>query len=60
MFSFYIDAGQYGASMAIFVVVALILAIGLKNTKTRLMLLGSVPLFGIAMLISGTRGAFSH
>ncbi|MCH5685115.1 O-antigen ligase family protein [Niabella sp. W65] len=55
---FYIDAGQYGASMAIFVVVALILAIGLKNTKTRLMLLGSVPLFGIAMLISGTRGAF--
>jgi O-antigen ligase len=58
VFSFYIDAGQYGASMAIFVVVALILAIGLKNTKTRLMLLGSVPLFGIAMLISGTRGAF--
>ncbi len=58
VFSFYIDAGQYGASMAVFVVVALVLAVGLKNTKIKLALLASVPLFGIAMLISGTRGAF--
>ncbi len=58
VFSFYVDAGQYGASMAVFVVVALVLAIGLKKTSTRIMFLFSAPLFTLAMLISGTRGAF--
>lgn len=58
VFSFYIDAGQFGASMAVMVIVALVLALGVKNRIYKTILFAAVPIFTIAMLISGTRGAF--
>ncbi|AHF14155.1 hypothetical protein NIASO_01000 [Niabella soli DSM 19437] len=58
VFSFYQDAGQFGASMAVFVIIALVLAVGIKQFRKRLYYFLCVPLFGYAMLISGTRGSF--
>jgi O-antigen ligase len=57
VFSFYSDAGQFGASQAQVGLIAIILAIGRFKLKTRLVLLacGLILLYG--MLISGTRGA---
>ncbi|HEX7757691.1 MAG TPA: O-antigen ligase family protein [Niabella sp.] len=58
VFSFYQDAGQFGASMAEFIVIALVLAIGLKRFGKRAFYFLCVPIFAYAMLISGTRGSF--
>lgn len=58
VFSFYSDAGQFGASQASFCVMALILAFGPFKTWKRLFLLSLSGIFFYGMLISGTRGAF--
>lgn len=57
VFSFYNDAGQFGASQAQMGTIALILCIGLKGwlKKTLLFILALLSFYG--MLISGTRGA---
>jgi O-antigen ligase len=57
VFSFYSDAGQFGASQAHLGLVSVILATGPFKTWKRLLFLvaGCVMLYG--MLISGTRGA---
>jgi O-antigen ligase len=57
VFSFYLDAGQFGASMAQLSSIALVLALGPFKTWKRLLLVitGLVLLYG--MIISGTRGA---
>ncbi|MCH5720431.1 hypothetical protein [Niabella hibiscisoli] len=60
VFSFYIDAGQFGASMAVMVIVTLSRALGWKKGFYKTALFLAVPIFTIAMLISGTRGAFLH
>ncbi|EDM38230.1 hypothetical protein PBAL39_01407 [Pedobacter sp. BAL39] len=56
VFSFY-DAGQFGASQAVFVVIAVVLAFGTKTFWKKMLLLGIGLIFTYAMLISGTRGA---
>lgn len=55
-FSFYNDAGQFGSSQAHFVILAIILAVGLKGwaKKIILLLIAFVSFYG--MLVSGTRG----
>lgn len=58
VFSFYSDAGQFGASQASFCVMALILAFGPYKIWKRLVLLMVSGVFFYGMLISGTRGAF--
>ena len=57
VFSFYSDAGNFGASMAHIGLVAMILALGPFKLWKRILLviIGSLLLYG--MLISGTRGA---
>jgi len=57
VFSFYSDAGQFGASMAHIGLIALILALGpFKAWKRILLAIAAIILF-YGMLISGTRGA---
>lgn len=57
VFSFYSEAGQFGASQAQMSLVALILALGpFKWWKRVLLLIASLLMF-YGMLISGTRGA---
>ncbi|SEB09356.1 O-antigen ligase family protein [Pedobacter hartonius] len=56
-FSFY-DAGQFGAFEAVFVLMAIVLALGSSKLWKKILLLGMAGTFGYAMLISGTRGAF--
>ena len=57
VFSFYSEAGQFGASMAHFCVMCLVLALGpFKWWKRVALLIGAVLMF-YGMLISGTRGA---
>ncbi|MBK1439210.1 O-antigen ligase family protein [Parapedobacter sp. ISTM3] len=57
VFSFYTDAGMFGASQAHIALVALILCFGPYKVWVRVLLLiaGGILLYG--MLISGTRGA---
>lgn len=57
VFSFYSDAGQFGASQAQVGLISIILALGKFKAKTRWIFLGCgiVQIYG--MLISGTRGA---
>ncbi len=57
VFSFYSEAGQFGASQAQFCIIALILGIGLTGwfKKTSMLLISAAAFYG--MLISGTRGA---
>ncbi|MEL6538120.1 MAG: O-antigen ligase family protein [Bacteroidota bacterium] len=59
VFSFYSDAGQFGASQAHVAVIAGILAIGPFSWKRRMLYaaVAAVTLYG--MLISGTRGALA-
>lgn len=57
VFSFMNDAGQFGASQAQFVVIALVLAIGLKGKWKKIILFILVGISFYGMLISGTRGA---
>lgn len=57
VFSFYTDAGQFGASQAQMSLVALVLALGPFKTWKRILLLISAAILFQGMLISGTRGA---
>lgn len=57
VFSFYNDAGQFGASQAAFVLTALMLAVGPFKPWIRIIMLIVSGLFVYGMLISGTRGA---
>lgn len=58
VFSFYTDAGQFGASQAHISLICFILAMGpfKRNTRILLALAGCLLFYG--MMISGTRGAF--
>lgn len=59
VFSFYSDAGQFGASQAHTAIVATIMAI-LTTERRKKFIYGAVALIGFyAMLLSGTRGAFA-
>jgi hypothetical protein len=57
VFSFYTDAGQFGAAQAIMALMCIILAVGPHPKKMKIFYLisGFIILYG--MLISGTRGA---
>jgi len=57
VFSFYSDAGQFGASQAHILVVALVLALGPFKPWKRVLLAVAAALLLTGMLISGTRGA---
>lgn len=57
VFSFYSEAGQFGASMAHICVVCLVLALGPFKWWKRVLLLMAALLLFYGMLISGTRGA---
>lgn len=57
VFSFYSDAGQFGASQAHIGLIALILALGPFKLWKRVILLIAAGLLFYGMLISGTRGA---
>ncbi|WP_231427161.1 O-antigen ligase [Pedobacter sp. Leaf250] len=57
VFSFYTDAGQFGASQAHIGLVALILSFGEMKAWKRLALLSASAFCIYGMLISGTRGA---
>ena len=56
-FSFYSDAGQFGAAMGHILLVCIILASGPFPLKRRLLYMGLSVIFFWAMAISGTRGA---
>lgn len=57
VFSFFSDAGQFGAAQAVLAVGAAVLAFGTSNFFKKIVLLILSGLFLYAMLISGTRGA---
>ncbi|ALL05818.1 hypothetical protein AQ505_10135 [Pedobacter sp. PACM 27299] len=57
VFSFYSDAGQFGASQASFALMAMVLALGPYKWWKRLILFIVAGLSFYGMLISGTRGA---
>lgn len=57
VFSFYSDAGQFGASQAHFCMLAAVLALGNFKLWKRLLLALFAVVFFYGMLISGTRGA---
>lgn len=59
VFSFYSDAGQFGAAQAHAGVVALALGIFQKKWSARILLLSVSLICFYGMLISGTRGAFA-
>jgi len=58
-FSFYSDAGQFGASQAMFTLLCFILALGPWKTKYRLMLFLCAIITFIGFGISGSRGALA-
>jgi len=57
IFSFFTDAGQFGAAMGYAGVVFSILAISAKSVKHKLVYGSAAALFFYGMIISGTRGA---
>ncbi|QCR22503.1 O-antigen ligase [Pontibacter sp. SGAir0037] len=57
VFSFYSDAGQFGASQAHIALIAIILAFGPFATWKRVLLLMAAGILITGMFISGTRGA---
>ena len=57
VFSFYSDAGQFGASQAHIALIAIILALGPFEKWKRLLLATAALILLVGMLISGTRGA---
>ncbi|WP_295792944.1 hypothetical protein [Mucilaginibacter sp.] len=57
VFSFYSDAGQFGAAMGHIALVCLILSFGPVKFKQKLLLWGLSGLFFWGMSVSGTRGA---
>ena len=58
VFSFYTDAGQFGASQAHFALICFILALGPFSIRKRILLVISGVALFYGMMISGTRGAF--
>ncbi len=56
-FSFYSDAGQFGAAMGHILLICIILALGPFSRKQKLLYTALSVLFFWAMAISGTRGA---
>lgn len=59
VFSFFTDAGQYGASMGYSGVVFLISSIGLTNKRAKYYYIFVALMAFVGMMISGTRGAIS-
>jgi len=57
VFSFYSDAGQFGASMAQMCVICIVLVLGPYKMWKRIVCAGASVLFLYSMSISGTRGA---
>lgn len=57
VFSFFSDAGQFGAAQAVLAIGATVLAFGTSNFLKKVALLILSGLFLYGMLISGTRGA---
>ncbi|SHN15717.1 O-antigen ligase like membrane protein [Cyclobacterium lianum] len=57
VFSFFSDAGQFGAGIAHSGMIALVLALGPFSTKKRIVLALCALLFFYLMIMSGTRGA---
>lgn len=57
VFSFYSDAGQFGASQAHIALIALILALGPFKLWKRALLAAAAFILIVGMFISGTRGA---
>jgi O-antigen ligase len=57
VFSFYSDAGQFGASQAHIALIALILALGPFKLWKRTLLAAAALMLIVGMFISGTRGA---
>lgn len=57
VFSFYSEAGQFGASQASFILVALMIALGPFKAWIRILMVLVSIFFVYGMLISGTRGA---
>ncbi|HVW95303.1 MAG TPA: O-antigen ligase family protein [Mucilaginibacter sp.] len=57
VFSFYSDAGQFGAAMGHIALVCLILALGPQKLKSKIGYFALAALFFWGMAISGTRGA---
>lgn len=57
VFSFYSDAGQFGAFMSFTSLVSLICAVRAENFKLKMFYLATGVITGYGMLISGTRGA---
>jgi len=57
VFSFYSDAGQFGASQAHIALIALVLALGPFKIWKRVLLFIAAMIMIYGMLISGTRGA---
>jgi hypothetical protein len=57
VFSFYSDAGQFGAAQAHIALIAGILALGPFKTWKRVLLAAAAGILIVGMLISGTRGA---
>lgn len=58
VFSFYSDAGQFGAFMAFTSLISIILVLGPVNLSQKVFYLTTAAFTGYGMLISGTRGAF--
>lgn len=56
-FSFY-DAGQFGAFESVFVIIASVLGFGATKFWQKGVLFTLAGIYGYAMLVSGTRGAF--
>ena len=57
VFSFYSDAGQFGASQAHIALIALILSLGPFKPWKRVLLASAALILLVGMLVSGTRGA---
>ena len=57
VFSFYSDAGQFGASQAHIALMALILSLGPFKPWKRILLASAAVLLLVGMFVSGTRGA---
>ncbi len=59
VFSFYSDAGQFGASQAMITLFSVIIALGPYSTKTKSIAIGVAVLSLVGFGISGTRGALA-
>lgn len=57
VFSFFSDAGQFGAAQAVLAICAAVLALGSPSPGKKIVLFALCGMFLYGMLISGTRGA---